>query len=75
MKTDDAVRPLAQGQLWKTRFADIEILGLGKRRVHYRVTTMLGNKQVSAQISGIEAMANYLKANRAQLVAAGVLNN
>jgi hypothetical protein len=68
MNTTDT-RPLARGQIWKTRVADIEILGLGKRRIHYRITNQLGRKQVSAQISGIAAMANYLRANQAQLVA------
>jgi hypothetical protein len=67
MKTD-SIRPLARGQVWKTQVAAIEILGLGKRRIHYRITKQFGCKQASAQISGIEAMANYLKTNRAQLV-------
>jgi hypothetical protein len=61
--------PLAKGQIWKTRAADIEILALGKRRIHYRVTTQLRPKLVSAQISGIEAMKNYLQINAARLVA------
>ena len=60
-------RQLAKGQVWKTGAADIEILGLGKRRIHYRVTSQLGLKRVSAQISGIEAMENYLKTNAARL--------
>jgi hypothetical protein len=59
---------LAQGQVWKTRAADIEIVALGKRLIHYRITRQFGRKRVSAQISGIEAMANYLSANAARLV-------
>ena len=66
MNRTDA-RPLARGQLWKTAIADIEILGLGKRRIHYRITHRLGREQVSSQISGIAAMENYLKTNRARL--------
>jgi hypothetical protein len=59
---------LAKGQLWKTQAADIEIVGLGKRLIHYKITKQFGLKHVSAQISGIEAMANYLEANEARLV-------
>jgi len=62
-------RELATGQVWKTRAADIEILRLGKRLIHYRITNQLGHKRVSAQISGADAMANYLGANAARLVA------
>ena len=61
-------KPLAQGQVWKTRAADIEIVAMGKRLIHYRITRQFGRKRVSAQISGIEAMANYLAANAARLV-------
>ena len=61
-------RPLASGQVWKTRAADIEIVALGKQLIHYRITTQLGGKGVSAQLSGIEAMENYLRKNAAQLV-------
>ena len=59
---------LAKGQVWKTRAADIEIVALGKRFIHYRITKQFGRKRVSAQISGIEAMANYLATNTARLV-------
>ena len=69
MKTKtNSQRPLAKGQIWKTKAADIEIVALGKRLIHYRITRQFGRKRVSAQISGIEAMANYLAANEAQLV-------
>jgi len=61
-------RPLAKGQIWKTGAADIEIVALGKRLIHYRITRQFGRKRMSAQISGIEAMANYLAANAARLV-------
>ncbi len=60
--------PLAKGQIWKTRAADIEIVALGKSLIHYRITKQFGRKRVSAQVSGIEAMANYLAANAARLV-------
>lgn len=61
-------RPLATGQVWKTIAARIEILRLGKRLIHYRITKQLGQKRVSAQISGIDAMGKYLQANKARLV-------
>jgi len=64
----DSLWPLAKGQVWKTRAANIEIVALGKRLIHYRITRQFGRKRVSAQISGIEAMANYLAANAARLV-------
>lgn len=60
--------PLAKGQIWKTGAADIEIVALGKRLIHYKITKQFGRKRMSAQISGIEAMANYLAANEARLV-------
>jgi hypothetical protein len=61
-------QPLAKGQIWKTQAADIEIVALGKELIHYRITKQFGLKRVSAQISGIDAMANYLEANAARLV-------
>jgi hypothetical protein len=61
-------RPLAKGQIWKTPLADIEIVALGKRLIHYRITRQMGRKQVSAQLSGIQAMENYLKTNEARVV-------
>jgi hypothetical protein len=63
-----SLRSLAKGQVWKTRAANIEIVALGKRLIHYRITRQFGQKRVSAQISGIEAMANYLETNEARLV-------
>ena len=64
----DRLRALAKGQVWKTRAANIEIVALGKRLIHYRITKQFGQKSVSAQISGTEAMASYLQANEARLV-------
>ena len=66
MKWDPAP-PLATGQIWKTKAAMIEIIGLGKRLIHYRITQRLGLRRVSTQLSPIRAMENYLRANRAEL--------
>jgi hypothetical protein len=65
---------LAKGQVWKTGAADIEIVALGKRLIHYRVEPQFGVKRVSAQISGIEAMVSYLQTTGAEL-APRVLSN
>jgi hypothetical protein len=70
----DGKRPLAKGQIWRTGVADIEIMALGKRLIHYRITKQLGRKGVSSQISGIQAMADYLKVNQARLIR-GASNN
>ncbi len=56
------------------RAAEIHILGLGKRLVHYRITRDWGQKRVSAQISGLHAMARYLEHNQAQLVTGACSN-
>jgi hypothetical protein len=61
-------RSLAKGQIWKTGAADIEIVALGKSLIHYKITKQFGRKRMSAQISGIEAMANYLATHEARLV-------
>jgi hypothetical protein len=59
---------LAKGQVWKTPAAEVEIVALGKRFIHYRISPQVQPKLVSAQISGIEAMANYLQGNAARLI-------
>jgi hypothetical protein len=62
---------LAKGQVWKTPAAHIKIVGLGQRLIHYKIEKRFGPRAVSTQISGIEAMAQYLKANQARLAAEG----
>jgi hypothetical protein len=74
MKANSTRNRLAKGQVWKTGAADIEIVGLGKRFIHYRITRLMGRRQVSAQVSGIEAMADYLKTNQARLVEGAASN-
>lgn len=69
MKSNCA-RRLAEGQVWKTKAAAIEILKLGKRLIHYRITKEVGHRRMSAQISPIRAVEKYLSANRARLVTA-----
>ncbi len=60
---------LATGQVWRTRIARVEILKLGRRLIHYRITKHLGEKWASAQVSPITALQNYLSSNEANLVA------
>ena len=68
MMTIDELRVLAPGQIWKTKAAAIEILRLGQKYIHYKVTKLLGQKSVSSQVSATQAMANYLRLNGARLV-------
>ena len=72
--TTNSDRPLAKGQIWKTPAAAIEIMALGKRLIHYRITKRLGLRRFGTQISPIEAMRHYLKANEAELVAGNSKN-
>jgi hypothetical protein len=59
---------LSKGQLWKTDQAYIHIVELGKTLLHYRMTRSRRQKGVITQMSGIEAMADYLKSNDARLI-------
>jgi hypothetical protein len=61
------LKPLAQGQRWKTKDAYIEIIDLGKRLIHYRMVRQLGQMR-RTQTSGIDTMEAYLQANEAKLV-------
>jgi hypothetical protein len=58
---------LANGQLWKTDNAYIQIVELGKRLIDYRMMRQLGQSR-RTQTSTIETMENYLRKNEAQLV-------
>jgi hypothetical protein len=58
---------LANGQLWKTESAYIQIVELGKRLIDYRMMRELGQAR-RIQTSSIETMEKYLKANEARLV-------
>ena len=62
-----ALPALANGQLWKTDTAYIQIVELGKRLIDYRMMRELGQSR-RTQTSSIETMENYLKTNEARLV-------
>ena len=59
--------PLANGQLWKTDDAYIQIVELGKRLIDYRMMRQLGQSR-RTQTSTIETMEHYLRQNEAHLV-------
>jgi heterodisulfide reductase subunit C len=58
---------LANGQVWKTGNAYIQIVELGKRLIDYRMMRELGQAR-RTQTSSIETMEHYLKTNEARLV-------
>ncbi len=58
---------LANGQLWKTTDAYIQIVELGKRLIDYRMMRELGQSR-RTQTSSIETMEHYLKAHEGRLV-------
>jgi hypothetical protein len=62
-----ALPALANGQLWKTDNAYIQIVELGKRLIDYRMMRELGQSR-RTQTSSIETMEHYLKTNEARLV-------
>jgi hypothetical protein len=69
MKTNrkKSLPALANGQLWKTDNAYIQIVELGKRLIDYRMMRQLGQAR-RTQTSSIETMEKYLKTNEARLV-------
>ena len=58
---------LANGQLWKTENAYIQIVELGKLLIDYRMMRELGQTR-RIQTSSIETMEKYLRDNEARLV-------
>ena len=62
-----ALPALANGQVWKTENAYIQIVELGKRLIDYRMMRQLGQSR-RTQTSSIETMENYLRNNEARLV-------
>ena len=62
-----ALPALANGQVWKTDNAYIQIVELGKRLIDYRMMRELGQTR-RIQTSSIETMEKYLKSNEARLI-------
>lgn len=60
-------RPLAKGQVWKTKDFHVQIVDLGNILVHYKLVKDLGQMR-RTQMSRIENMEDYLRTNKARLV-------
>jgi hypothetical protein len=54
--------------LWKINDAYIQIVELGKRLIQYKMLRQQGQRAVRTQMTGIDELATYLKANVARLV-------
>jgi hypothetical protein len=67
VKSKRSMPALANGQVWKTENAYIQIVELGKRLIDYRMMRELGQAR-RIQTSSIETMENYLKKNEARLI-------
>lgn len=61
-------QPLAKGQLWQINDAYIQIVELGRRLIQYKMLRQQGQRAVRTQMTGIENLEAYLKANEARLV-------
>jgi hypothetical protein len=62
-------RPLAKGQVWKTKDFHVQIVELGNILVHYKLAKDLGQMR-RTQMSRIDNMQEYLKTNKARLLTA-----
>jgi tRNA A37 threonylcarbamoyladenosine biosynthesis protein TsaE len=58
---------LAKGQRWQTKDAYIEIVGLGKTLLDYRLLRELGQRR-RTQTTTFKSMEDYLEANEARLM-------
>ena len=58
---------LSKGQIWKTKDVHVRIVELGKMLVHYKLLRDLGQTR-RTQMSRIDRMEEYLKANNARLI-------
>jgi hypothetical protein len=64
---------LANGQLWKTDTAYIQIVELGKKLIDYRMMRELGQAR-RIQTSSIATMESYLKGHEGRLVKGNARN-
>ena len=60
---------LASGQLWRLKDKHLEIVDLGKRLAHYRLLNTLNQRGVPVRLGPVEAVQDYLTANKAKLLA------
>ena len=60
--------PLESGQTWKLEFGYLQILGLGKRLVHYRMLRELNLHAVPTKLIGVVELLTYLKHSEGKLM-------
>ena len=65
---------LAIGQMWKLNAGQLQITGMGKLLASYKVFRAPGQKGVQTQMSGIENLKKYLRANKAGLMTSTLAN-
>jgi hypothetical protein len=62
------VTPLVKGQVFKMENNYLQVVGLGKRLMHYKLSSSLKQKGVPTRLGVIEEVENYLKTHNAKLV-------
>jgi len=60
--------PLESGQTWKLEYGYLQILGLGKRLVHYRMLRELNLHVVPTKLIGVVELLTYLKHSEGKLM-------
>ena len=59
--------PLAKGQLWKTDKGYIQIWHIGRRLIEYKMMKRPDQRAVRTQATGIDALKEHLKTQKAVL--------
>jgi hypothetical protein len=67
-KSKKPLPPFAKGQLWKTDTGYIQICHIGKRLIDYKMIKQPGQRAARTQVTGIDALREYLKTQKAVLV-------
>jgi hypothetical protein len=67
-KSNKPSPPLAKGQLWKTDKGYIQIWHIGKRLIEYKMMKRSDQRAVRTQATGIDALKEHLKNQKAVLV-------
>ena len=62
--------PLAIGQLWQLKAGYLQITGVGKRLIEYKMLRQPGQRVVQRTMSNHADVAAYLKTNKGKLVVA-----
>jgi hypothetical protein len=60
--------PFEAGQLWKLDEGYLQVTDLGKKLIYYKILRQPTQKAALTRLIRIEALANFLKQNEAQLV-------